>query len=70
MGRKKRQKEADEALLDAIFHVETEWKHLQHLVENSVEPMYETRDRMNLAEAKYMFLLKEAKHRDISLLRY
>lgn len=70
MSRKKWQKEADQALLEAIFKVEAEWKYLQQLVEKSVEPAFETGDKLKLAEAKYMFLLKEAKHRNISLLRY
>ena len=70
MNRKKQKKEADQALLDAIFRVEAEWKKMLQLVEHSVEPLYETRDRLQLSEAKYMFLLKEAKERNISLLRY
>lgn len=70
MRRKRRQKEMDRDLLDAIFKIEAEWKKLQILVDNSIEPMDESRQKLQLTEAKFMFLLKEAKHRKISVLRY
>lgn len=70
MNRKKRQREGDQALLDAIFTIEYEWKKLRQIMDNSIEPVEETKQKLLLAEAKYMFLLKEAKHRKISLLRY
>lgn len=70
MKRKRRKRETDQALLDAIFHVEAEWKKLQDILEHSIEPMEETTQQLQLAESVYMFLLREAKHRKISLLRY
>lgn len=60
----------DRELLDTIFEVEAEWKKLRHIVDNSVEPMDESGKKLQLSEAKFMFLLKEAKHRKISVLRY
>ena len=70
MRRKRRQKEIDRELLDTIFRIEAEWKSLRQLVDNSIEPLGETEQRLQLSEAKFMFLLKEAKHRKISVLRY
>lgn len=70
MRRKRRQREVDRQLLDAIFTLETEWKKLRYIIDNSIEPMAESQQTLQLAEAKYMFLLKEAKHRKISALRY
>ena len=70
MRRKKYKKIADQALLDAIFDAEREWKHLRRIVENSIDPMLETEQHEKLAGAKYMFLLKEAKRRKVSVLQY
>lgn len=70
MRRKRKQREIDRELLDVIFTAETEWKKLRHIIDNSIEPMEESQQKLQLAEAKYMFLLREAKHRKISVLRY
>jgi len=68
--RKRRQRAVDRELLDSIFTIEAEWKYLHNIIDNSIEPMDESRQKLQLSEAKYMFLLKEAKHRKISVLRY
>ncbi len=70
MRRRKRQIETDQSLLDAIFQIEAEWKKLRHIVDNSIDPTITTEQKLKLVEAKYMFLLREAKVRKISLLRY
>lgn len=70
MRRKKRQSMMDRELLDAIFQIEAEWKKLRYIVDNSIEPHSATEQKLLLEEAKYMFLLREAKIRKISLLRY
>jgi len=70
MSRKKRRRETDQALLDTLFSVEAEWKKLRHIVDNSIDPLMETEYRLKLVEAKYMFLLREVKHRKLSLLQY
>jgi len=70
MRRKKIKREMDRALLDAVFIHEAEWKNLQSIVEKSIEPLDESRFKLKLAQAKYMYLLREAKYRKISYLRY
>ncbi len=70
MKRSRKQREIDRELLDSIFKVEAEWKKLRHIVDNGIDPVLETRQRLLLVEAKYMFLIREAKHRKVSLLRY
>lgn len=70
MRRKKPQREVDRELLDATFAIESDWRTLRHIVDRSVDPLDEARNKLLLAEAKYMFLIKEAKHRKISVLRY
>lgn len=70
MKKKKLQREVDRSLLDSIFVLEAEWKKIQSIMENSIEPMDESRYRLQLAQAKYMYLLKEAKRRDVNYLQY
>ena len=70
MKRKKIQKTIDRELLNAIIDVETEWKKLRHIVDNGIDPMIETRQKLLLVEARYTFLIKEAKRRKISILPY
>jgi len=70
MRRKKYATLADQALLDAVFQAEKDWKHLRRIVENSIDPLLESEQHLKLAEAKYMFLIKEAKIRKVSVLQY
>lgn len=70
MRRKRMRKNMDRQLLDAIFSVEADWKKLRQIVDHSIDPLDGTRNKLKLRESSYMFLLKEAKHRKISALRY
>lgn len=70
MKRKRLQRETDRSLLDSIFVLESEWKQIQSIIDNSIEPMDESRYRLQLSQAKYMYLLKEAKRRNINYLQY
>lgn len=70
MKRKKLQRETDRSLLDSIFVLESEWKQIQSIIESSIEPMDESRYRLQLSQAKYIYLLKEAKRRNINYLQY
>ncbi|GGA70715.1 YaaL family protein [Ornithinibacillus halotolerans] len=72
MGRKRKRKkrEVDELLLDAIFSIEHEWKQIKSIVNQSIEPTFEGKSTEKIAQSKYLFLLREAKHRKISAIRY
>lgn len=70
MRRKRYRKLANEELLHAIFEAKKEWKYLRQLADNSFDVVYERELHIKLAEAKYMFLLKQAKIRNITVLRY
>ncbi len=73
MGKKRKQKqkrEVDELLLDAIFSVEKEWKQIKSLINQSIEPTFDGKSTEKIAQSKYLFLLREAKHRKISAVRY
>ncbi|MFD2761377.1 YaaL family protein [Lentibacillus juripiscarius] len=70
MRRKKKKRGADEQLLDAIVALENEWKQIQAIVEKSIEPTEDIFYRQNIARENYLFLLREAKRRKISAIRY
>ncbi|HZW67317.1 MAG TPA: YaaL family protein [Pseudogracilibacillus sp.] len=69
MRRRRQRQLVDKNLLNAIFYKEYKWRKLRDIVDRSVDPLDEARHKLKLAEATYMFLLKEAKHRKISALR-
>ncbi|WP_221569317.1 YaaL family protein [Alkalihalobacillus sp. TS-13] len=58
-------KEANERLLNSIETIRTEWLTKKDLIENSVEPSEQVLYEVKLAKAKYFFLLREAKIRNI-----
>ncbi|MFB4168722.1 YaaL family protein [Virgibacillus sp. JSM 102003] len=67
---KKLKRSIDEQLLDSIFTIEREWKQIQSIVEKSIDPTEAGFFRQNISEAKYLFLLREARRRKISAIRY
>ncbi len=64
-GKLKRQ--FDEKLMAELQKARTEWLEQKQLIEKSVDPSLEVLSALQLAEAKYFFLLREAKHRRITL---
>lgn len=54
-------------LLTVLERVKQEWLMRKALIEKSIDPSYELVYELKLAEAKYLFLLKEAKARKLSL---
>ncbi|OQP03945.1 hypothetical protein B1690_16925 [Geobacillus sp. 46C-IIa] len=64
-GKLKRQ--FDEKLIAELQKARTEWLEQKQLIEKSVDPSLEVLSALQLAEAKYFFLLREAKHRRITL---
>ncbi|MEC5425024.1 YaaL family protein [Virgibacillus sp. C22-A2] len=71
MSKKKiKKKDMDGQLLDSIFAIEREWKQIESIMEKSIEPSVSGRQRETLAQAKYLFLLREARRRKVSAIRY
>lgn len=70
MAKKVRKKDIDNQLLDAIFTVEAEWKQIRSIVSRSIEPTIDGQNSVALAQAKYLYLLREARHRKISAIRF
>lgn len=73
MGRKKKRRkrrEVDEQLLDSLFKIEREWKQIKSIVDQSIEPTFEGKCSELIAQSKYLVLLREARCRKISAVRY
>ncbi|MCT2536981.1 YaaL family protein [Aquibacillus koreensis] len=68
-SKKIKREEVDEQLLDTIFTLKSEWMNLKSIIERSFEPSEIGLYDLSVAEAKYFFLLREARHRKISALR-
>ncbi|MGF9893249.1 YaaL family protein [Priestia megaterium] len=62
-------KEYDDEFVKTFMQVKQEWSHKASMVERSVDPSEEVMVDIRLAKMKYLFLLKEAKHRNISINR-
>ncbi len=62
-------KEYDEKLFVQLNRFKEHWQQEKLLLEKSFDPSEEVICQAKIAEAKYIFLLREAKHRKISLKR-
>lgn len=61
--------EFDEKLINGLHSCKENWQQQKQLLDKSFDPSEEVICEMKLAEAKYFFLLKEAKHRNIRINR-
>lgn len=69
MARRLKKRQIDRELLDAIFALEREWKQIQAIGSRSIERTLESRAQEQLAQAKYLYLLREARRRNVNALR-
>lgn len=60
-------KEFDHKLLTQLNSMKANWNNQKQLVERSFDPSEEFITEAKIAEAKYFFLFKEAKHRKITI---
>ncbi|ESU34574.1 hypothetical protein G3A_00320 [Bacillus sp. 17376] len=60
-------KEFDHKLLEQLDSMKRNWNNQKLLVERSFDPSEEFISEAKIAEAKYFFLFKEAKHRKITI---
>ncbi|MDM5237088.1 YaaL family protein [Bacillus cereus] len=63
----KLRKEYDDQLIVLLEKVKNEWLRQKKMVEQSVEPSQDVLCSLKIAEAKYFFLLKEAKRRPVKM---
>lgn len=66
LGRKLKKQEVDKDLLQEIYHLKNEWTKIKDIIERSVEPSEIGLFELKVAEAKYFYLLREARYRGIS----
>jgi len=52
-------------LLESIYKLQHEWQHLQSVINRSVGPVDHLIFQATIAKSKYIYLLKEAKQRNI-----
>lgn len=65
-GYKIKQKDVDNRLLEEIFRLKDEWTQIKVIIEKSVEPSETGLYDLKVAETKYFYLLREARHRKLS----
>lgn len=70
MRRKAMKKKMDEELLETIYDLQWEWKRLEGVLANSIEPSADSIYQEKIAKAKFMFLLREARHLNIHAIKY
>jgi len=70
MKKKLSKQNIDKQLLETIYALQWEWKQNDSIVESSMEPSDISVYRCNLARAKYLFLLREARIRNVNATRY
>ncbi|PLR76778.1 DUF2508 domain-containing protein [Bacillus sp. V3-13] len=62
-------REFNDKLLNQLNEAKVNWNNQKKLVEKSFDPSDEVICQLKLAEAKYFFLFKEAKTRNITVRR-
>ncbi|RFA35899.1 hypothetical protein CAI16_06615 [Virgibacillus dokdonensis] len=65
MAKKIKKRDVDRELLNTLKELELEWKQIESIVSKSVEFTLEGNYWERVARAKYMYLLKEARHRNL-----
>jgi len=70
MRRKAMKKKMDEELLETIYNLQWEWKRQEGVLANSIEPSDDSIYQEKIAKAKFMFLLREARHLNIHAIKY
>ncbi|MBO9131501.1 YaaL family protein [Bacillus sp. 165] len=62
-------KEFDENLVILLEQLKQEWLREKRIVENSLEPSYEVLCHLSIVEAKYFYMLREAKNRKVIMIK-
>ncbi|WP_160726178.1 YaaL family protein [Bacillus sp. USDA818B3_A] len=62
-------KEYDEKLLAQLNRYKIHWQQEKQLLERSFDPSEEVICQTKIAEAKYIFLLREAKQRNVTVFK-
>ncbi|WP_117167960.1 YaaL family protein [Paraliobacillus sediminis] len=65
-GYKIKKQDVENRLLEEIFRLKDNWMQIKMIIEKSVEPSEIALYDLKVAETKYFYLLREARHRKIS----
>lgn len=68
MAIKTKKKDMNMELLDAIFQLEKELKQIRFMMNQSIQPTQGVKIQEALIKSKYIFLLREARRRNLSAL--
>ena len=66
--KKRRAKDMDQQLLMNIRQLKKEWENLNSIIDQSIEPSEEGLKELALTKSKYLYLLREARHRGLNAL--
>jgi len=69
MIRKIKREKVDNHLLETIYKLQWEWKRIQKMLENSIEPSEESIFQEKIAKAKFVFLWQEARYLNIHAIK-
>ncbi|MFX3622524.1 MAG: YaaL family protein [Ectobacillus sp.] len=62
-------REYDEKLIQLLEDIKQDWMRQKRIVEQSVEPSEDVICQLKIAEAKYFYMLKEAKQRQVKMMK-
>jgi Protein of unknown function (DUF2508) len=68
-ARRLKKSDVDKALLQDIFKMKNDWVSIQSIIDRSVDASEMGQYDLQVAQAKYLFMLREARHRNLSALR-
>ncbi|PAF17327.1 hypothetical protein CHH69_08670 [Terribacillus saccharophilus] len=68
-GRRLKRSDVDKELLTDIFKMKNDWVSIQSIIERSVDASEMGQYDLQVAQAKYLFMLREARYRNLSALR-
>ncbi|SDJ55086.1 YaaL family protein [Salimicrobium halophilum] len=66
--KKKRKRREEERLVESIRRAHEEWRTLERIMSQSIDPSEEGYRELTVAKAKYFYLLREARIRGIHAL--
>ncbi|ENH98477.1 hypothetical protein J416_00195 [Gracilibacillus halophilus YIM-C55.5] len=61
-----KKKNLDQAILTNIFQLKKEWTNLEAIMERSIDPTNSGLYELAVKKAKYFYLIREARKRDLS----
>jgi hypothetical protein len=68
-ARRLKKSDVDKALLQDIYKMKNDWVSIQSILDRSVDASEMGQYDLQVAQAKYLFMLREARHRNLSALR-